>query len=615
MSKSQITQFIALGIIILISGFILFLARDRIFPTQLVSTDFLPVAEYVKTCSEQKTHEAARLMGIQGGYVTLPDSIRYNPLSYISNAGMITPYWYYNGENRMPTRETMEKEISNFVSSKIQECTGNFEGFREQFEITQTGNITAEAKISDDKIDVELTYPLNLKLKGKDQVEEINKIKTTINTRMGRVYDLAKEIMNAENRNTFLENDTVDMIAVSDLPMEGMEIACGKDWSVEGDIKPSIQQMVKYNFHYLNFKNTKYDDSGIDYFRAFYVEEASTKNNRDIRVKTIYNPDFGMDVKVHPSSGDRTHGIDLELTDIVPCLNVYHHFYTIEYPVMFQLTDEKDPENTYNFFFATPVMIDKNVARREIPAGLVDDSMVSITSDDYCSMNDFDTTVFTIDKNTQEELSDTSIEYQCVNFNCQMGKTAQPAYDGIPIAGSFPKLNAKFPRCTNGFLVAKKEGYLEGQVQQTMSEETNGQSITIEMMPLKKFEYSYIIKSGESTRLPAADEVIFTILEDSQNEYRTTVYYPAEDERFGTLQLPVRDATYSVDIKMVVNETVVGGYELENWTVTQSDIEKGNFIGFTAISSDPRPADVQDYVELYKKEIKPDSGMYKPKIE
>ena len=180
MSKAQITQFIAIGVILVIAVGIFLLVKDQIVTTQVVSTEFLPVAEYIKDCTEQKTEEAARLIGIQGGYVNVPDDIRFDPLSYVQQVpGMITPYWYYKGNDNSPDLSGMEEEISRYIAENVGDCLGGFEGFQEEFEIEQVGNIEATTFIMDEEIDVELQIPLNLKLVGQEQTEEINIKKST----------------------------------------------------------------------------------------------------------------------------------------------------------------------------------------------------------------------------------------------------------------------------------------------------------------------------------------------------------------------------------------------------------------------------------------------------
>ncbi len=604
-----------MGIILVIAVAIFLFVKDQFVGAEVVSTEFVPVAEYVKECASQTTDEAVRLLGLQGGYVYMPDFIRFDPLSYVNNAGVTLPYWYHKGESRAPTLELMENDISRYVKENIEGCTLGFEGFEEEFEIEQTGDIEVETHISDEEIEIELVYPLSLKLRGQEQVEEITKIRTTNNIRLGKIYSLAKDIMDTENEQTFLENNTLDMIAVADLPYEGLEVACGKDWSVQGQIKPQVQEMVKYNFHYLNFKNTKYERSGIDYFESFYEQEVGTSNYKDIRVKTIYDEEYGMEIDVYPSHGDITEGIDLGMPDVIPCLNVYHHFYNIEYPVVFQLTDEKNPEDTYNFFFASPVIIDKNSARRSKPIEVVDDSFNTITSDDYCATAEYELTVFAVDKLSGQELADAKVEYQCVNFNCKMGVTEQPTFDGIPIANSLPKAVERFPGCVNGFIITTKEGYLDGELQETADESTHGGSVAVEMTPLRDLGYSFVIKEGDSTRLPRDNEVIYMVIEDKENDYRTAIYYPTDLEQFNRLSLPIRDAVYDVDARIIVDETVVGGLEILEWEVTQADVERANFLGLTLLSSDPQPTTTEDYVELYRNVIMTESENYEPRLE
>lgn len=617
MKKAQITQFIIVGIILVIAvGTFLYIKQSAIFQPQIVSTEFLPVANLVINCMEQKAEQGINIMGVQGGYIYVPDSVRLNPQSYVAAIpGMITPYWYYKGENRIPTKQEMESQISRYVEENIGECINNFQGMQDQFEVNSTGTMKAETKINDESVDITLTYPLTLKHRGTDRIEEVKKFPTTANIRLGKVYQLANDIMNTENSIKFLEENTMDMIAVSGLPYQGMEFECGKQWSIESQIKPEIQNMIKYNFHYLNFKNTKYDDSGIAYFQSFYVQPISSKSYNDMSVKTLYENDYGMKLDVYPSHGDTTDGIPLDIPAVGKCLKVYHHFYTMEYPVIFRIADEKDPTKIYNFNFATPVLIDKNNAKRTYDPTIIDNSFTTITNEDYCGRAEHELTIYAEDKNTGQDIEDATVDYQCVTFKCGIGTTKIGTYDGVPLAGTTPKLTAKFPPCTNGIITVKKEGYLDGTIQQTASEETYGQGAVVEMIPLKKMDYGFVVKEGNQRRLARDDEAIYMTIENKELNYEQTIYYPTELEQFKTLQLPVEDGNYTIDLKILRNDTIIGGTEIDNWNITKEDVESSSFIGFTILSTTPEPQSVNDYLNLYKEVISTQSNNNLPKLE
>jgi hypothetical protein len=419
---------------------------------------------------------------------------------------------------------------------------------------------------------------------------------------------------------------------VGDFPTEGMELACGKKWS-KLQLKDQLSNMLNYNLHYLTFEKTTNPESGIEYFdseETGYVQRASAQSHRNILVEVDYEEvygrimhgdPYGMKFDVYPSQGDTITGIDMGLPIIDTCLQIYHHFYTVEYPVLFTLTDLTDPDNPYTFTFALPVLITNNQTSREYDPTLVDSSFESITSLQYCDTAAYELEVFAIDSITQQEMAGANISYECVGFKCDMGTTAQPTFDGVPLARSLPFIIEDFPPCTNGFVVAEKQGYLEAAKQHTVGDVMD-HSMFLEMTPLKEMEYRFVVRQGTSTRILRENEKVFVTINNDEIPYYKTIYYPLDIEQFSNLELPVMDASYILDIKLIKTdeeitgeETITGGYENINWSLTQEEILGNNRVIFTILSQEPEPEDVEGYIKVYQEEIEPKSPMYPPRLE
>lgn len=634
MKKAQITEFIIIGIILLIAAGLFFYIQSRLVLSTDVPQDFLPVKTFVEGCTQQVTQEAIDLVGVQGGYIKMPPAIDYDPLSYIQERGIgfKIPLWYYKGENRMPTKQDMEQEISIYVEKNVQDCLINFDPFAEQFEIREVSSPKAQTTIGDKKVSVVLDYTIQIVDDVQDRTYELNEFIAESTSPLGETYDLAKEIMLTENEKGFLENVTMDMIAMGDFPLEGMELSCGKSWNKQ-QLKQQLASMLKYNLHYLTFEGTGNPDSGIEYFdseETGYVQKASTKSNKNIQTEIVFDTSYGslihadpygIDFDVYPSKGSTVTGVDMGVPIVENCIQIYHHFYTIEYPVIIRLTDYTDAENPYVFSYAIPVLITNNQPSREYDPTIIDQDLESITSSQYCDTAAYELEIYAIDKITQQEIQGANISYECVGFKCDIGTTEVPTFDGVPIARSLPAIIEAFPPCTNGFVVAKKEGYLEGAKQHTVGE-TMDHSTIVEMTPLKEMRYRFVIKQGAKTRIMEENEKIFLTIDNNEIPYSKTIYYPSEIEELTKLIMPVEDANYTLDIKLIRmneeltgDETVTGGYELRNWTITADDILSNNLMIFTILSQDPEPTDIEGYINVYKEEIEPKSQLYIPRLE
>jgi len=170
--------------------------------------------------------------------------------------------------------------------------------------------------------------------------------------------------MDYENRDYFLENYTDEMIACSDwLPYEGMELTCSpRVWQVS-QMKDYTQTMIMHNLHFLQFENTDFRETGMPYYDKQYKVPFTWEDFRDFKVDVIYNPHWGMDFEVIPSHSGITEPYEFTLSKyLMSCIKIYHHKYNVEYPVIFQLTDQEEPEN--KFFFASPVIMKRGIPNR-----------------------------------------------------------------------------------------------------------------------------------------------------------------------------------------------------------------------------------------------------------
>jgi len=114
--KAQVTLFIIIAIVIVAIVLIGFVYRDKIFiTTQKIRPEVVaPVQQLVQACLNVAANDALISVGFQGGYV--------EPMTYLKTNLSEISYWYYNGEDKRPSIENIENELSKYVDLALPLC-------------------------------------------------------------------------------------------------------------------------------------------------------------------------------------------------------------------------------------------------------------------------------------------------------------------------------------------------------------------------------------------------------------------------------------------------------------------------------------------------------------
>ncbi|MBS3121627.1 hypothetical protein J4434_01970 [Candidatus Woesearchaeota archaeon] len=630
--RGFVTPFIVAGLLILITIGVFVLMRNYVYLGKFVPSPIVPITIFTQECVKQTTEDALFFARTQGGYIYLPETIAKDKESYV-NLGLKVPLWFYKFQDRAPTKNDIELDIEKYVKENLLNCLNNFQQFSNEFSVEATkatsgksgtseknissndfnndfniDDIEVQSTINTHDVTINVNLPIQLKriTKGSSQIYSFPKIETKVNTDFGQMYQLATKIMKQENEEAFLEGYVIDMIASSEyLPHEGMEITCQpRSWAI-AKIDEYLKNVIMHNIKFLTFKNTKFEPSNIPYFDKIYQVElggtigisgTSNKLNKlnenklninklndfsNIKVNTIYNPEWQLNVDVQPKHGDTVKPIEYDPTKFFfNCIKIYHHKYSVNFPIMFQLISDDNPEDM--FYFATPVIMTHDEPDRygNVPAW--PEEVDRTGSEKYCS-NTTSISIFNLDKagnivvqpSLQENrkvqldvyafdavkgypegaLKDVKISYHCVKFRCEIGTTELPTSEEGYYVGDAPMLSAKFPSCFNGYIIAEKEGYLTARQKITISDENNnnnnnnnnglaespesfGTSVNIEMKPLKDIDYEVkviedknnIITERNMVKGEAAIVMISaqSAQDSGANNFEQTVFYPPE---------------------------------------------------------------------------------------
>jgi len=148
--RAQVTIFVIIAILLVVSVAMIFLFRDRISPIIFPQSNEQKVKSYVESCIKDEGNFALFVLGIRGGHIKLQEP-------YFSTNNFNTSYLYYYGENRVPSLADMEKELSSVITENLEYCT-NFSIFPDLS--IQPGDISTETTINENGVKISVQWPL-----------------------------------------------------------------------------------------------------------------------------------------------------------------------------------------------------------------------------------------------------------------------------------------------------------------------------------------------------------------------------------------------------------------------------------------------------------------------
>jgi hypothetical protein len=622
-------------------GLYLYFEYAKIEEVEIIEPDLMPVKTYVESCISIIGEKAIIQLGARAGFIEIPAEIKNDPysyLSYIPNSPLILPYWYYNTYNRYPPlyKEegvySIEEQLNNYIGSNLKECLEDFKVFEKKFQIKEKEGINVDSAISEDSVSINIDYPLIIKNKVSKKVSRISKFQINIPIRLKKIYELAKKILDEENKELFLENVTIDLMAMNpSIPFDGMEFHCSKKRWYLNEIKKEVQDTLYFNIPMLRIYNTNYlpflaDESVYEKFRGYSVEDVYKGNipsekppadayeyfhylwdigipKTDLIVEFRYLPNWGMNINARPSNNgvlEAEPRRGLEFLKFL-CINTYHFTYDVVYPVEVSIIDNTAFNNKgFVFSFAIPVIIDHNQGNRLVLGTTRFQSQTVYSGE--CDYQNYGSTEYDIIvKGTDEygyanmELSDVNISYDCFKFRCYLGKTKAEH-------GRY-RLRTRLPSsCAHGYLIAEKQGYLSSRQQVLDDTDIDMKLIKLKTLNFKVVKHSY--SNGEigeeQTEFNNNTIVLINLQNYDYNElysYREYPFNPNFDNELRTIKLAETNTKYSLNIMFYdnVDDVFIGGYKA-NWSINAKDLLDKNTVKFHIIEYLPKPlTEIEQY--------------------
>ena len=437
--KAQIAIFIILAILIVAGVALFFVFKDRILQPS-IPKELEPVYSYYLSCLQGETENAVAILGTQGGYIETPDfsaGSEYMPFSSeLSFLGMGVPYWHYvsgNGieKEQIPSKEKMQEQLNNYLNERLNEC--DFSEFEQQGIIVDFGEADVSTSIEENSVSLDVNQDLSIT--DGEITWNGNSHSVSIDSSLGKFYDLATKIYSNNKEKMFLENYGVDILRLY-APVDGSEIGCSpKIWMVD-NVRKDLIVALENNIPAIKLKGDYYTNAD-----KYFVQDIG--ENVNFGVNFMYSREWPMKMEVWPSEDDiliaEPVGLQEGMGMLGFCYTPYHFVYDFAFPVMIQLYSGSEI-----FQFPVVVSIDKNNPRKALDVEGLPDVVPELCEHKNTRIN-----VYTY--NTNLDPVPAKIKFKCFDTQCNIGDTELEGQDAV--------LNADFPQCANGFIIASAEGY------------------------------------------------------------------------------------------------------------------------------------------------------------
>ena len=490
--KGQVTMFIIAGVIILFIAFFIGYVQNQTFRQKVESSLFgglvVPeqakgVVNYVDGCIQDIAEEGVNLLGNQAGYIELPEVIETNPRSYLDIVGISVPYWLYGeGNVKIPSKEEMEFQLKEYIEGRFGEC--DLDQFKARGYGFSNEEINVDVGIGDDEVIIRLESDFEVDVKEKTY-DVKDYILVTLNRPLGKLWSVARDVVERELRNKPLEFNTLNLISVYSKdkdyfpPIAGFDFKCGgRSWTYT-QTKERAQGFLSSYLPYLRVEGSKNEKGARDeFYKSMVINGVSSTNLDDVDIGFNYFEDWPMFFDIYPREGEllKAGGLNLNVPFFgLLCNNIYNFRYTMLYPILVTLEEED-----YSFKMALEVYLVDNYGRESLFGDTSDSKdLYTPQSSLFCEEDQKlsgDVILGIRDGITNQEVDEAQIRYVCGFSNCVVGESISN--------GAFID---KFPLCKGGELIIEKEGYATYRERFDASVESGGgREISLEPFRKKK---------------------------------------------------------------------------------------------------------------------------------
>ena len=606
-SKAQAAIFIIVALSILLLGLLYFFYQKQAVEkiVGIIQPEAAPVKLYVDNCVKTVAQDGMDKIGLSGGYIEIPERIGKNSRAYLSTfvgSEFKLPYWWYSSVEAVPSEEYIRQQLISHIKNELNSCLNEFEPFSGRFEINEIKGPAVDVQFNENDVSVSLDYPLEVISRDGSFKQVIQNFGYTVPIRFRKVFELAKLIMERENIDKFLERKTIDLYSMDiEIPTTDVEASCKpKVWRLSS-ISDKLSTLLRVNLPYIRIKGTDYNPNlyvpnpsgksvySETYFQQHYVWEIDKddKKYRNMKVAFAYD-NWPLEIYARPSQNGILRSNAQKGSDMLSffCLQIWHFTYDLSYPVIVSVFDQKtDKNDAYQFNFAFKVSINHNEPSRERTGSTLFESEPDLSSEDYCNALQNEITIYTVNNATGADMRDVNLTFVCGRFYCDIGKSNWLSF------GAAAGITKGFPYCVNGVIKGEKEGFAEAQ--SFIQTDVDGRSYVLLLNPIKEFKNYKVVKHQVSSPSVAQElspnEKASILIRGKDIGFEAFAMYPKEAD-FPLKLIGGRDTTYEVNVYLLDEENIVGGY-IGDLIVNKDDIRDADEIVFHVIEQGPASAD------------------------
>ena len=515
--RGQITIFIIIGIVILLSASLFFYLRsttiEKRFAPELIPAitqipeEARPVRLYTEACIFTIAEEGFRKLGEKGGYIEADFKTDFfNPteaegVQFSRNSDLKIPYWWYLSsdndcagdcvfETLMPPLfssgglddKSIEAQVENYIDENLKECLADYAPFTEQgFEITELGELETTTLIGENDVSIFVDFPI--KIEKESTSHTIEQFHVILPLNFKNLYELAKEIVAQETNFTYIENNILNVItSLSGVdpnklpPKTESEFKIGSStfWS-KTKVKSDLESILPIYVSALQVPFTKNYERRV--FPDDDIKTSVYATDIPVNLHQKYN-DFEVRFDYlawWPIYFDLNCNGDLCTAESAnnPFLFVvgyqrYDFVYDISFPVV---VDVKDPFAFNGEGYTLKFAIEANVRNNEaIDQEFPGYEGISIRTQpffcDFDMRNSGEITVVARDAFTEKGVKDVNVMYTCGDHSCAMGITNESG-----------QLKTPFPVCSGGIVSFLNYDYFLPA--QSLDTETGKRALTV----------------------------------------------------------------------------------------------------------------------------------------
>jgi len=496
--KAQVTIFIILGLILLISAVLVFLLKKEIISFRLEQVSLSEsgkVETYILDCLEEVGNEALTLASMQGGYITVPERYTEDLEWHIPYAGFLfVPLWANGLTIDKPHIDYSKIQIDEYIVENLRSCLYSDAAFQESYDLIEHSDVQSDTEFKDTSTRFKVKWNVLIKDKAGELVSEVINHEIISRVQFKKMHEMATRILEYEMDQLKLEDLTQDLIALEhpNVPVTGLELSCQqKRWRVD-QAERTLKDMLRINLRNLRIKGTDFVEFSDDfpYYQNHYVWDLHEYVD-DLAVTFRFDDTHPFNFQVTPHKGNYMlsgqMGGGTEFLDFL-CIQNWKFTYDVVYPVVVEVRDQI---SGVTFKMAFTVNLIKNYPNKGDTMKARESLFTSTSSaDNYCynSASYVPMTVIS-EENIDDPLSgvyynepleEVNVTYTCLKYRCKMGQTEYDFQNSGDMAG----LSAKFPYCAAAIMRGNKEGYLEDW-EYVIPEE--GKQVELSLKPLFQF--------------------------------------------------------------------------------------------------------------------------------